>query len=306
VELAMARQEKFTKSGAKPQISAATFHDDLRSRDFTINAIGLSLNRASLGLPIDPTNGIGDVERKELRAIHNYSFYDDPARMLRMIRFKVRLGYTIDERTRLQYENAREAEMLARVSSEALGAELRQMAAEVNVADAVGGIDGQAERGAVQRKTDGVDGEIPRAQIVVNGRGRNLGFRARFGELFLPRHGQLHAHAAWKPHLDGLAVVVGGNGRSVKLLLGDLGELERAALHREIQVAHGKTAQHVPHRPARQEHVDAGVLGELAHLSHDAKLIRAQVALQHEHVIAHSLPPSMNSSRDREANHARG
>lgn len=135
VELAMARQEKFAKSGAKPQISPATIHDDLRSRDFTINAIGLSLNRASLGLPIDPTNGIGDVERKELRAIHNYSFYDDPARMLRIVRFKVRLGYVIDERTRLQYENAREAEMLARVSAEALGAELRQMAAEVNAAD---------------------------------------------------------------------------------------------------------------------------------------------------------------------------
>jgi tRNA nucleotidyltransferase/poly(A) polymerase len=135
VELAMARQEKFAKSGAKPQISSATIHDDLRSRDFTINAIGLSLNRASLGLPIDPTNGIGDVERKELRAIHNYSFYDDPARMLRMIRLKVRLGYTIDERTGLQYENAREAEMLTRISPEALGAELRQMAAEVNVAD---------------------------------------------------------------------------------------------------------------------------------------------------------------------------
>ena len=135
VELAMARQEKFSKSGAKPQISPATIHNDLRSRDFTINAIGLSLNRASLGLPIDPTNGIGDVERKELRAIHNYSFYNDPARMLRMIRLKVRLGYTIDERTRLQYENAREADMLTRISPEALGAELRQMAAEVNAAD---------------------------------------------------------------------------------------------------------------------------------------------------------------------------
>jgi len=135
VELAMARQEKFAKSGARPQISPATIHDDLRSRDFTINAIGLSLNRASLGLPIDPTNGIGDVERKEIRAVHNYSFYDDPARMLRMIRLKVRLGYTIDERTRLQYENAREAEMLTRISPEALGAELRQMAAEVNIAD---------------------------------------------------------------------------------------------------------------------------------------------------------------------------
>jgi tRNA nucleotidyltransferase (CCA-adding enzyme) len=135
VELTMAHQEKYAKSGAKPQISAAVIHDDLRSRDFTINAIGLSLNRASIGLPIDPTNGIGDVERKEVRAIHNYSFYDDPARMLRMIRLKVRLGFTIDERTRLQYENAREAEMLTRISPEALGAELRAVADEVNVAD---------------------------------------------------------------------------------------------------------------------------------------------------------------------------
>jgi tRNA nucleotidyltransferase (CCA-adding enzyme) len=86
-------------------------------------------------LPIDPTNGVGDIERKELRAIHNYSFYDDPSRMLRLIRFKVRLGYNIDERTRMQYDNAREAEMLARISDEALGAELRHMANEPASAD---------------------------------------------------------------------------------------------------------------------------------------------------------------------------
>jgi tRNA nucleotidyltransferase (CCA-adding enzyme) len=82
------------------------------------------------GLLVDPTNGVGDIERKELRAVHNYSFYDYPSRMLRLIRFKVRLGYTIDERTRLQYENAREAEMLTRISAEALGRELRNIAAE--------------------------------------------------------------------------------------------------------------------------------------------------------------------------------
>src|SRR5580704_5449702 len=136
-EIGTAHSERFPKSGAKPQVTPATIHEDLRARDFTVNAIALSLNKASLGLLIDPTNGAGDIERKELRAIHNYSFYDDPSRLLRMVRFKVRLGYAIDERTKLQAENAREAEMLTRISPEALGAELRHIAREPNSADLV-------------------------------------------------------------------------------------------------------------------------------------------------------------------------
>jgi tRNA nucleotidyltransferase/poly(A) polymerase len=134
-QLAMARSERYPKSGGKPVVTPATIHEDLRSRDFTVNAIALSLNKASLGLPIDPTNGVGDIERKELRAIHNYSFYDDPSRMIRLIRFKVRLGYVIDERTRLQYENAREVEMLTKITPEALGAELHHMASEPLIGD---------------------------------------------------------------------------------------------------------------------------------------------------------------------------
>jgi tRNA nucleotidyltransferase (CCA-adding enzyme) len=135
LEVGTAHAERFPKSGARPQVTPATMYEDLRCRDFTVNAIALSLNRASLGLMVDPTNGAGDIERKELRAVHNYSFYDDPGRMLRLIRFKVRLGYAIDERTRLQYENAREAEMLTRISTEALSAELRHMAKETNSHD---------------------------------------------------------------------------------------------------------------------------------------------------------------------------
>jgi tRNA nucleotidyltransferase (CCA-adding enzyme) len=130
VEIAMARSERFPKAGGKPIIEPSTVYEDLRCRDFTVNAVALSLNKASLGLLVDPTNGVGDIERKELRAVHNYSFYDDPSRMLRLIRFKVRLGYTIDERTRLQYENAREADMLTKVTADALGRELRNIAAE--------------------------------------------------------------------------------------------------------------------------------------------------------------------------------
>jgi len=140
-EIGMARTERFPKAGGRPQVAPATIHEDLRCRDFTINAVALSLNRASLGLLIDPTNGAGDIERKELRTIHNYSFYDDPGRILRLIRFKVRLEYTIDERTLLQLENAKEAEMLSRISPEALGAELRNMAGEPSAQDLVKALD---------------------------------------------------------------------------------------------------------------------------------------------------------------------
>jgi tRNA nucleotidyltransferase (CCA-adding enzyme) len=99
--------------------------------------VALSLNKASLGLPIDPTNGIGDIERKELRTIHNYSFYDEPVRMLRLLRFKARLGFALDERTRAHFDNAREAEMLTRISTDALGDELRKMAEEPNSGDLI-------------------------------------------------------------------------------------------------------------------------------------------------------------------------
>ncbi|MDP9112315.1 MAG: hypothetical protein M3O20_01385 [Acidobacteriota bacterium] len=140
-EIGSAHKETFAKSGARPHIAPATIHEDLRCRDFTVNAIALSLNKASLGLLIDPTNGIGDIERKELRTIHNYSFYDAPERMLRLIRFKARLGYAVDERTRAHYENAREAEMLSKITTEELGAELRKMAEECNAGDLIEGLE---------------------------------------------------------------------------------------------------------------------------------------------------------------------
>ena len=140
-EIGMAHSERYVKSGTKPQISAATIHEDLRTRDFTINAIAFSLNKASLALPIDPANGVGDLERKEIRAIHNYSFYDEPSRMLRMFRFKIRMGYALDERTKLQYENAREAEMLNKITPDALRAELVQLAAEPLIHDTIQALD---------------------------------------------------------------------------------------------------------------------------------------------------------------------
>ncbi len=133
----MARQEKFSKPGAKPVVRPATIHEDLRGRDFTINSIALSLNPASRGLLLDPNNGVGDLERKELRAVSNYTLYDDPVRLLRLLRFKVKLGFNIEERTKMQYDNAREAQLETRIGAEELLEELRHIANEPNCADVV-------------------------------------------------------------------------------------------------------------------------------------------------------------------------
>lgn len=126
--ISMARQERYAKPGAKPQVQPATIHEDLRGRDFTVNAIALSLGKASRGLLLDPTNGLGDLSRKELRAVGNYTLYDDPSRILRMIRLRVRLGFTVDERTLSQYRNVREAKLETKISGAALEHELRQIA----------------------------------------------------------------------------------------------------------------------------------------------------------------------------------
>ena len=140
-QIAMSRQEKYARAGAKPQVSPATIQDDLRGRDFTCNAIALSLNRASRGLLLDPMNGLADIERKELRAVSTYGFYDDPSRLLRLVRFRVRLGFTVEERTQMQVANAREAEVEKQIPARALGDELKRISAEDNPGEILKGLE---------------------------------------------------------------------------------------------------------------------------------------------------------------------
>ncbi|MGH9620308.1 MAG: hypothetical protein ACRD45_11475 [Bryobacteraceae bacterium] len=126
--ISMARRERYTRAGAKPQVQPASIHEDLHGRDFTIDAIALSLSQASRGLLLDPTNGLGDLHHKELRAVSNYALYDDPSRLLRLIRLRIRLGFSIEERTQAQYANAREAELETKIPAATLRNELRQIA----------------------------------------------------------------------------------------------------------------------------------------------------------------------------------
>jgi tRNA nucleotidyltransferase/poly(A) polymerase len=129
-EIGMAQQATYSKPAANPQIKPASIHDDLRGRDFTLNAIALSLNSASRGLLLDPVNGLGDIGHREIRATYNYTLYDEPARILRMLRLKTRLGFEIAERTQMQYENVREAKLEEKIPAKSLYTELRAMASE--------------------------------------------------------------------------------------------------------------------------------------------------------------------------------
>src|SRR5437868_3199613 len=140
-QVAMSRQEKYARAGSKPQVAPATIQEDLRGRDFTCNAIALSLNRASRGLLLDPMNGLADIERKELRAVTTYGFYDDPSRLLRLVRLRVRMGYTVEERTQMQVANAREAEVEKRIPARVLGEELRRISAEDHPGEILKGLE---------------------------------------------------------------------------------------------------------------------------------------------------------------------
>jgi tRNA nucleotidyltransferase/poly(A) polymerase len=137
VQVAMAKSEKYLKPGGKPHITPSSVHEDLRCRDFTINSIALSLGKASRGLLLDPTNGLADLERRELRTVHNYALYDDPVRLWRLIRMKVRLSFGIEERTASQYANAREAGLEKHIPPRALFEQLRQISLEFNPAEAI-------------------------------------------------------------------------------------------------------------------------------------------------------------------------
>jgi tRNA nucleotidyltransferase/poly(A) polymerase len=141
VQVSMSRVEKYPKIGGKPRVTPATIQEDLRGRDFTINAIALSLNRASRGLLLDPTNGLADLERRELRMLGSSTFSDDPVRMLRLVRLRVRLGFSVGERTAQSFENAREARYQKYITPQVLLDELKKIALEPGLGEVVQGLE---------------------------------------------------------------------------------------------------------------------------------------------------------------------
>jgi tRNA nucleotidyltransferase (CCA-adding enzyme) len=99
VDVVTARTEFYDAPAALPTVEHASIREDLFRRDFTINAMAVSLKGADLGRLVDPFGGRRDLEARTVRVLHNLSFIDDPTRIFRGIRYENRYGFRMDEHT---------------------------------------------------------------------------------------------------------------------------------------------------------------------------------------------------------------
>src|SRR5215831_2030518 len=140
-EVTSTRSERYDKPGKPAEITPGTIYDDMRRRDFTVNAMALSLNPGSRGLLTDPFNGMADIEAKVLRILHNYAFYEDPSRLIRATRLSTRFHWTLEERTQARYDAAKENNYIENISDRALGHEIEQLAHEENPIEVMKALD---------------------------------------------------------------------------------------------------------------------------------------------------------------------
>ena len=129
VDVVSTHRVEYPKPG-KAVYHPASIQEDLRRRDFTANAMAISLNEGSFGLLMDPLNGAADIESRTLRLVSNYGFLEEPSLMIRATRYKARLGWELDPRSHTRYDNAREEGVIDALSDHARSYELEQIGHE--------------------------------------------------------------------------------------------------------------------------------------------------------------------------------
>ena len=130
--ISAARDDVYEKPGAKPEYRFAGIMDDLRRRDFSLNAIAISLNAQSRGLLLDPTNGLADLERQEIRALSIHAFTNQPVRLMRILRYCARMGAKMESRTQEWFELAMERKLFENIEGPEVGHEVRALSREDN------------------------------------------------------------------------------------------------------------------------------------------------------------------------------
>jgi len=129
-DLARARRETYARPGALPDVAPATLSDDLKRRDFTVNALALALGAPRPGELTSVPSALDDLAARRLRALHDASFIDDPTRLLRLVRYASRLGFAIEPHTLALARAAVLARALDTVTGSRIGTELRLLARE--------------------------------------------------------------------------------------------------------------------------------------------------------------------------------
>ena len=119
LDFVTARSETYSQPGALPEVKKSSLNDDLRRRDFTINAMAVRLDGSHFGELVDVTNGRSDLERGLIRVLHPKSFIDDPTRMFRAARYAGRYAFEIEPDT-LKLFNDEAKSVLAELSGERL------------------------------------------------------------------------------------------------------------------------------------------------------------------------------------------
>ena len=128
IDVASARRERYERPGALPSVAPGSVDDDLARRDFTVNAMAVALHEREFGLLLDPCGGRRDMAARLLRSLHDASFRDDATRMLRGVRYAVRLGFAFEPGTAALVRSG--AGYLDAISGDRLRNELYKMLGE--------------------------------------------------------------------------------------------------------------------------------------------------------------------------------
>jgi tRNA nucleotidyltransferase (CCA-adding enzyme) len=134
VDVATARTEFYDYPGALPAVEQASIRQDLYRRDFTINALAVSLKGEDFGRVVDFFGGLRDLEEGVIRVLHNLSFIDDPTRLFRALRYENRYGFRMEAHTQGLARACVEMELVGELSSARLRDELEALLSEEEVA----------------------------------------------------------------------------------------------------------------------------------------------------------------------------